>query len=182
MEKYPVNDRETAEKLKARINTWQSYIGQPAGNPRNGEPPEESAKAVVFSPPDNGHGNGHAVLAVHANGTNGHAAPAHLETVVENALAQIADLQATVDHEREQTRRLAETLAREQAMKTMRSQPPIDIYPQPNETRPYRRAPRSSRTHVQAFDRERRVNVAIWMATILAIAGLGTLFALLSIR
>jgi hypothetical protein len=175
-----VNDRETAEKLKARIETWRSYIGQPARKKTAGAAPEDPARAIVLTRGGANSSNGAGTNGYDAAG-NGQAQE-HIESVLARCEAQIADLQATVDHEREQTRRLAETLARDKTLHTMRTQPPIDVYP-PEQARPsiYRR-PQPHTPIPHAHYAERRPHVVVWTVTILLILVAGGLFVFVALR
>ena len=109
-----MTDQELADKLKARLSAWQGYMEQ-TQNRSAGEPVEyPPAEGVAPEPPVCDNGVSRLV-----------AEPVSLpNSLIERYEQQIADLRAALEHERHQSRCLAETLAREQALRAASPSPP----------------------------------------------------------
>src|SRR5579884_3592342 len=109
-----MTDQELADKLKARLSAWQGYMEQ-AQSRSSGEPMEDPpAEGVAPEPPVFDTISPRLV-----------AEPVLLpNSLIERYEQQIADLRAALEHERHQSRCLAETLAREQALRATASTNP----------------------------------------------------------
>lgn len=109
-----MTDQKLATKLKSRIDSWHGYMDQ-AQRPRQkscrATPPEQDTITVAPEEPA-------APIPAPAPADTGTGALIpYQDSLVARYESQIADLRESLAHERSQSRRLAETLAREQALR-----------------------------------------------------------------
>ncbi|HLK58717.1 MAG TPA: hypothetical protein VKU00_19250 [Chthonomonadaceae bacterium] len=100
------------------------------------------------------------------------------DSLMERYESQIADLRAALEHERAQTRRLAETLAREQTLHAFPHQNQASASTRQRYAAPsYRQAgARRSRDGYMLSEKDPR-SVVLWLIVILTVSGLCSLFA-----
>jgi|SRR5579871_2978038 len=181
-----MTEQERAEKLRAQMSRWQTYVENPQTTPEeagaqdtehsrrplttpNYDAPARRIEGKVHRPS----GNSPAPEPVMPARIPGPSAPPPGATQQIIALheAHIAELQTAIEYERERSRRLAEEIAREQALHafTMRTR---DRSPAPTEPPFLPDQQPEWYSRIRHYEEERRAKLFTWFSVLLLITGL----------
>ncbi len=176
-----MTEQERADKLRARMNRWQSYVEKPQTQAKRSDATEAAPAAPL--PASIGSDNqtprltAEVILPVRAaNGnTPPTATPPAMETQRIIALheAHIAELKTAIEYERDLSRRLAEDVAREQNLHALtlqsRERPPTptDLHSRPD----LPVYPQEWNAGLSHYEEKRRAKLFIWFSVLLLITG-----------
>jgi hypothetical protein len=161
-----VTDQDLGSKLKARMGRWQTYADQPQATSE----PNRSSEEIPFwasSAPSSQAGLALAPFEI------GEQASDPADEATPSPETHIADLQVALEHEREQSRRLLDTVAREQVLHavTLQSQVWRVRTDANSQKQSFQIIEESPAERISEPNRERE-NYLLWIAVVLFI-GLG---------